>query len=639
MSQIHLLDAQTANSIAAGEVVERPASVVKELVENALDAGASVVTVEIRQGGIRLIRVMDNGGGMDAEDARLAFDRHATSKLVRIEDLDQLLTMGFRGEALASIAAVAQVTLETCQLGQTEGTRIRIAGGEVLEQASTACAAGTSIQVENLFYNVPARFKFLKKDATEAGQITDLLQRLALARPDVSFRLLSNGQNILHTPGNNDLSSTVYAVYGKQTAQACLPIQSKTELLLLTGVVVRPDMNRNTRDQQSFFVNGRLVRSKVMTAALDEAYKTFLMKNKYAIAVLFVDLPPHLVDVNVHPQKMEVRFWNDQEVFRAIYHAVHDAIVSTAGVSSADSSVSAVDASVSSADSSVSSADSSVIQDQAGNVAPDANISPGSYGKQDGDRLDAPDTLILRESNHEPAHTNTGHQESLDLAREQISFVLPTTDTTQRTAVLKVHELARARWIGQVFQTYLLFELDGEVIWIDQHAAHEKIVFERLVERHRLALSQDDADDRLIQAMLVPQVVELSRSEMHFLQSEGDLMHQIGFEYSIIGPSAVALRGLPNTGNIMLQPEVAFRQALSSLQHEDLQREDAIEEVFYSMACQAAVKAHDHLDEREVQQLVDDLLQLDNPYQCPHGRPVAVRMSRHELEKRFKRIV
>ena len=665
MSRIHVLDPQTANSIAAGEVVERPASVVKELVENALDAGASVVTVEIRQGGIRLIRVMDNGGGMDAEDARLAFDRHATSKLDRIEDLDALLTMGFRGEALASIAAVSQVTLETCQLGQREGSRIRISGGEILEQAAVGCAEGTSILVENLFFNIPARFKFLKKDATEAGQITDLLQRLALARPDVSFRLVNNGQNVLHTPGNNDLPSAVYAVYGKQTAQACLAIQSKTELLLLTGVIARPELTRNTRDQQSFFVNGRLVRSKVMTAALDEAYKTFLMKNKYAIAVLFVDLPPHLVDVNVHPQKMEVRFWNDQEVFRAIYHAVHDVLISTAGISlaSAGAAESTADtdnaAAAAVADAAVKSVESDAAESIADTVFAvkdagtiDLKTQNGIDGalseKTDNDLEDGQRAVDSGDRDQYPADLLPGNESVIMLLRDQISgtvdreqplVMAEEPDAINRPAVLKVHELLRARWIGQAFQTYLLFELDGEILLIDQHAAHEKILFERLVERHRLAKMQDDSDGGLRQALLLPLVIEFGRSDMHVLQSEGDLLYQIGFEYSIIGPSAAALRAIPSLGNIDMLPEAAFRQAISSLQQEDLNRDGAIEEVFYSMACKAAVKAHDRLDEREVHQLVNDLLQLENPYQCPHGRPVVVRMTRHELEKKFKRIV
>ena len=306
--EIHILDQQTANSIAAGEVVERPASVVKELVENALDADASVITIEFVQGGIVSIRVTDNGRGMGSDDAMLAFSRHATSKIAKIEDLDSIATMGFRGEALASISAVAKVRLETRRLTDDKATYVVVHGGEMLDSGWTGSPTGTSVLVENLFYNVPARFKFLRKDTTEAGAIIDLVERMALARSDVSFRLLSNNQEILHTPGNNDLISTVYAVYGKTTATACLPVNSTQPPLSLKGLIGRPDLCRNNRSRQSFFVNGRLVRSRTITAALDEAYQTLLMKGKYAVAVLFLDLPSNLVDVNVHPQKMEVRF-------------------------------------------------------------------------------------------------------------------------------------------------------------------------------------------------------------------------------------------------------------------------------------------------------------------------------------------
>ncbi|MBP8988954.1 MAG: DNA mismatch repair endonuclease MutL, partial [Clostridia bacterium] len=332
MSRIIQLDQQTANSIAAGEVVERPSSVVKELIENALDAGASVVTTEINQGGIQSIFVTDNGCGMDESDALLAFGRHATSKLKEIDDLATLMTMGFRGEALASIAAVSRVTLETRESGSTQGTRVIIEGGALLEQQPIGCSEGTRIRVENLFYNVPARFKFLRKDSTEAGYVADVVEKMALARPDVSFRLISNQQELLHTPGNNDLHSTLYAVLGKQTAQGCLPVEATEGPVSVSGLIGRPDITRGNRGQQCVFVNGRLIRSRIITAALDEAYKTRLMKGRYAIAVLFLSIPTRLVDVNVHPQKLEVRFWNDSEVFRCVYHAVQSALQAGSGI-------------------------------------------------------------------------------------------------------------------------------------------------------------------------------------------------------------------------------------------------------------------------------------------------------------------
>lgn len=594
---IQVLDQQTANSIAAGEVVERPASVVKELVENALDAGASVISTEIRQGGISLIRVTDNGCGMNREDALLSFARHATSKIRQIEDLDSIATMGFRGEALASIASVARVRLETREIDADEGTLLQISGGEMLDCSRSGCPAGTSISVENLFYNVPARFKFLRKDATEAGAVTDVIERLALARPDVSFRLISNQQEILHTPGNNDLTSTVYAVYGKQIAASCLPVEGAQPPLSISGLVGRPDMPRNSRAQQSFFVNGRLVRSKTMTAALDEAYQTLLMKGKYAFAVLFLNLPPQLVDVNVHPQKMEVRFWNDSEVFRMVYHALKTTLTAGAGVSAEQTSSPAA------AESETALAAEPVIY-QVPAISPSAG-------------------LPIRE-------LAPVYQPLMPIA---VSPESPPVQPQMR----KINDLERARLIGPLFDTYILMELDQELLLIDQHAAHEKILFEELLARHLQAKANHAAP--AAQNMLVPQIVEVSRREMQYLQSEQGKFNQLGFEYDVFGLSEVALRSFPDSGRHSLQPEQAFRMTLDTLMAENLDNEVKIADYFYSMACKAAVKAADRLKPQEIERLLADLQQLENPYQCPHGRPVVVRLTKYELEKRFKRIV
>ncbi|HAL73832.1 MAG TPA: DNA mismatch repair endonuclease MutL [Clostridiales bacterium] len=603
MNRIHVLDQQTANSIAAGEVVERPASVVKELIENALDAGASVVSVEIRQGGVSLIRIADNGSGMSRDDALLAFARHATSKITSIEDLDSIATMGFRGEALASIGAVAKVRLETRQLSDADGTWLQVNGGTMSDSGTFGGPAGTTITVENLFYNVPARFKFLRKDTTEAGVVADVVERLALARPDVSFRLVSNQQEILHTPGNNDLTSTVYAVYGKQVATACLSIEGSQSPLKLSGLAGRPELARNSRAQQCFYVNGRLVRAKAMTAALDEAYQTLLMKGKYAFAVLFLELPPQLVDVNVHPQKMEVRFWNDQEVFRMIYHTIKSALLNAAGVSGE------------SADQAEQPAPVPTAEERHEPVA----MPSADYGLPSGEPAALPQQPALR----------IGEPVQLYQPSEQ--------DLPKPPQILKINDLSRARLIGQLFNTYILMELDQELLLIDQHAAHEKIIFENLVARRQGSLSRPD--EVPLQPLLVPLVIEFSRQEMQLLQHEASQIQQLGFEYDLFGPASVALRSYPDTGRHQLQAEAAFRLAVETMLAEPLNSEDKIADFYYSMACKAAVKAHDVLKPAEIEQLLSDLQLLENPYQCPHGRPVIVRMPRHELEKRFKRIV
>ncbi|HBP37360.1 MAG TPA: DNA mismatch repair endonuclease MutL [Clostridiales bacterium] len=604
MNRIHVLDQLTANSIAAGEVIERPASVVKELVENALDAAASVINIEIRQGGIGLIRVTDNGSGMNKDDACLAFGRHATSKLRQIEDLDSLTSMGFRGEALASIAAVARVRLETREPDAPEGAWLMIEGGELLDSGKFGGPAGTSISVENLFFNVPARYKFLRKDATEAGAVTDVLERLALARPDVSFRLVSNQQEVLHTPGNNDLMSTVYAIYGKQTALACLPVEGQIPPLKISGLVGRPDAARSSRSQQNFFVNGRLVRARQMTAALDEAYQTMLMKGQYAFALLFLEIPPQLVDVNVHPQKMEVRFWNDSEVFRAVYHAVQNALQSGSGIPGAPTDD-----------------ESQKPVETAGEPAPNQQLpvlDPQSP---------IPEEPVVLETYPLP------EKQPLHLAEPVGQEV-----REEPPLLLKINDLQRGRLIGQLFLTYLLVELDQELLLIDQHAAHEKIIFEGLLRRRKLAKQQNQPEN-FSQSLLVPQILEISRSEIQFLKQKTETFRDLGFEFDFFGDSSIALRSVPAAGKRSLLPGPAFRLALDTLMAEPLNNEGSIEDFYYTMACKAAVKAHDRLDAGEIDQLLQDLSALENPYQCPHGRPVIIRLSRRELEKRFRRIV
>ncbi len=594
MSKIHLLDQQTANSIAAGEVVERPASVVKELLENSLDANASVVSLEISRGGVGLIRLTDNGHGMAAEDALLAFSRHATSKLTNINDLDDLLTFGFRGEALASIASVAKVTLETRQASDSQGTRIVMEGGQLLENQAAGCPAGTSISVENLFYNVPARYKFLRKDTTEAGHIAQICERIALARPDVSLRLISNGQELLHTPGNNDLLSAVYAVFGGQTAKACLDLAAREESLAIHGYVADPATSRASRDQQFFYVNGRPIRSRVITAALDEAYKTRLMKGRQAVAVLFLEVPTQLVDINVHPQKLEVRFWNDSEIFRLVYHAVRTALGDGAAIAQAEEIIEAPPV-------------TGPEEKQADQPA----ALPVVYQQPE---------LILKE-------------DLPPIAQMPLAEELPVPSPPEP---LKVDRLAEARLIGSLFATYILLELDQSLLLVDQHAAHEKIIFERLVERHRRHLAEGEL---LVQDLLVPAVIDLGRREMQTALAEEAQLARLGFVITAMGENSIAIRSIPDTGDRRLAPEAALRQALAALQQDVLKADDAIEEFFYQMACKAAIKANDLLDEDQINHLLADLARLDDPYHCPHGRPVIIRQTKYELEKRFRRIV
>ena len=660
MSMIHVLDTQTANSIAAGEVVERPASVVKELLENALDAGASVISVEIRQGGIQFIRVTDNGVGMDETDAILAFDRHATSKMNSIEDLDALHTMGFRGEALASIAAVSHVRLETRPIGSDEGTLVQIEAGRVLQIGRSACAAGTVITIEQLFFNTPARFKFLKKDQTEAGQVADVLERMALARPDVSFRMVNNGQEILHTPGNNDLLSAVFAVYGKDVAAACLPVYQELSPVRVSGLITRPDQSRNNRSRQNFFVNGRLIRSKVLSAALDEACQTWFMKGRYTQTVLSLDVPLPLVDVNVHPQKMEVRFWDDSLIFRAVFHAVRQALIDGSGIPGESAEQASVDRSAEQTATdlaNVNLVDQQLSADTTGQGTPTPvdqakplnqiiekqtesddpfNITPSSNPDGHLPLLDSQNTLPGGQTVlHEGIENQTDYAQT-DFACDRLVDPVesaPLQLEDQSSSVIKINALSRAKLIGSIFNTYLLLELDDDMLLIDQHAAHERILYERLVNNR-----QNHQEIRR-QNLLVPETITVSRAEQQALAGSTEQLLALGFEYEPFGPTSIILRSIPAGGSGQLIASAAFRIVLDALLEHELDQPEKINILYHSIACKAAVKAHDILDPAEMEQLLHDLRELENPYHCPHGRPVLVRISRHELEKRFKRIV
>ncbi|MDD2533674.1 MAG: DNA mismatch repair endonuclease MutL [Eubacteriales bacterium] len=604
MTRISVLDALTANSIAAGEVVERPASVVKELVENALDAGSSVILVEIRQGGIAYLRVSDNGCGMDEEDAQLSFSRHATSKIRTIDDLEALRTMGFRGEALASIAAVAKVRLETRLLGTDIGTLIDIAAGEFQSIRPVGCPEGTSITIENLFFNTPARFKFLKKDSTEAAAVADVLERIALARPDVSFRLISQGAELLHTPGNNDLKSAIFAVFGKQAAQESLYIDYEQSPVKLTGFVGTPESARNSRSQQCFYINGRLVRSKAISAAIDEAYATHLMKRKFPLAVLLIDVPTPLVDVNVHPQKMEVRFWDEQAIFRSVYHAIKNAIQEQTTVVESDHLKTVEQPLV-----------NPYIQSELPFNAPQVRES-----MQVENQLSSSNQTTEPEPSNQPAFSS--------LPIQSVESNLP-VQSTKKT----INSLRSARIIGQLLSTYLILEHEKDLLLVDQHAAHERILFEQLVGRHRAR------GPAAIQPLLVPQTMTVTASEQAVLMAEQDRLMAIGFEYEAFGPQTILIRSIPDGGRYQLVPQAAFRIALDSLLNDKITSEEQISDVYYSMSCKAAIKAHDLLHQDEMNRLINDLLELEDPYHCPHGRPVIIRISQYEIEKQFKRIV
>ncbi|HHT24719.1 MAG TPA: DNA mismatch repair endonuclease MutL [Clostridiaceae bacterium] len=659
---IQILDKITANGIAAGEVIERPASVVKELIENSLDAGASIINCDIEQGGIKRILISDNGCGMTPEDAVLAFERHATSKLSKISDLEHLMTMGFRGEALASIAAVSRVNLRTRQIGQEQGFEVIAEGGKLVKSHKTGCPEGTQIEIRDLFYNVPARYKFLKRDQTEQGYIADLVTRLALARSDVSFRLTSNQNTLLHTPGNNNLLSAIYVLYGKETTEAMVEVNYFLEPVKLSGYITTPQVTRGNRSRQIAFVNGRSIASKIISAAITEASKTWFMKGKFPSLVINLEIPLNLVDVNVHPQKTEVRFWDEQIVFRAVYHGIREALETGSTAikgeitSSHYQSVTPLTADFKetplnydfSQRTSQSKETSEETMSELGKRKYDANerISPAEQAQafmmhqqtdQTVSQASSPmGSQIFSQTESQIINNSVLQHESKELQATDVSqmkhseFVSEAQPRQSELAYLK-----DARLIGQVFQTYLLLEYENRFIIIDQHAAHERIIYEQLHYQYLANKNQPFKKQILLQN----ETLELTAHEMALAEENLEELDRLGFEIDLFGDNTIIIRTVPDTGNKFSSPVTAVKLLIDSLLDQSFFQEDKYDELLYTIACKAAVKAHDNLSYNEMKKLVADLTELVNPYHCPHGRPLIIELSKTDLEKLFKRIV
>ncbi|NLM74644.1 MAG: DNA mismatch repair endonuclease MutL [Clostridiaceae bacterium] len=678
MNKIVILDEKTANQIAAGEVIERPASVVKEMVENSIDAGADQITVEIKNGGISYIRITDNGSGMEADDAELAFERHATSKIRKIEDLDQIATMGFRGEALASVAAVSHLELITRTENSEMGISLVLEGGRVLSSNQVGCPKGTTFIVKNLFYNTPARYKFLKKDSTEAGYVSDIIERLALAHPDISFKFIQNGQVRLHTPGNNDLLSVIYSIYGKEVASKVLPVKYQSGGFTLTGFAGRPEISRGNRSRQSVFLNGRYIKSQVVSLAAEEAYKTMIMQKKFPFYVLLLCAPPGSFDVNVHPQKLEVRFSDENIVYSVVYHGVKNALLSASLIRQYDSSGQMDDKKTQKTGNvRLNHPQSSGVQDtahkDAGNEYKDKvlsvynnilnplavdsqekNISEsgirdvrhedksiadrdfngnktGKEGKVFSRDIDQKDAVsekenLSRMNTVELASVSSSEQS--DTTRE-ISLDFYYSEKVSRDDSLS--HLKEAQIVGQVFDTYILLQNGSTLYIIDQHAAHERIRFEILKER--LAKSQSYS-----QSILEPVIVNLSSTEFDFVMEKQEIFQKFGFDLEAFGSSTVIVRSIPDIYDTSFSVS-DFEEILDRWMKTHSQGSIISNEVIYTMSCKGALKANQSLSNEEIKELVKSLCSMENPWTCLHGRPVIIKIDKKDFEKKFKRIV
>lgn len=640
MGRINVLDTKTANAIKAGEVIERPVSVVKELVDNAIDSGATRITVEFANGGISLIRVTDDGCGMDREDAEKAFLIHATSKLHKIEDVYSLSTMGFRGEALASIAACSDCTLTTCLKGESAGTKVVYEDGSLKGVYDSPSCNGTTIEVRNLFKNLPARYKFLKKDSTEGMYITGLIEKLAVIAPEISIKLIKDGATLFTTPGNGAALDAVYAVYGKETAKALVPVSFKYEGGRIEGFTGLTSFVRGNRGLQCVYVNGRLIHSKTVSAAIDEAYKNAVMKNKFPICFLMIYCEPGTVDVNVHPQKNEVKFSNDGDIFRLVYHGIKDALTKSGEAGTLFNGIAAKEEEP--ADTGTQLRYDFSASKTAAKTAPALAASHKLMNQNQGDPAAAnkllqilsdfkPDIDALKET---PAGPQAKPEEAeAKKAVFETSEPAPAIieDVSENRTITDIDRLAAADFVGIIFSTYIILQNEDVCFIVDQHAAHERVLYEEFMVKKKPGAVP------AVEQVLAPQILTLSWEDYSFVEDNIERFKENGFELDMLGDRQIAVRTVP-LGKAGKQSEV-FGAILTDLKRDVPSKSDIWYQLIQTTACKAAVRAGDRLTAQEAMELVSKLSKLEDPYHCAHGRPTFFTVSKKDYEKNFKRIV
>lgn len=617
MASIQILDQDTINKIAAGEVIERPASVVKELLENAIDARATAITVEIRDGGISFIRVTDNGWGIPEEEISLAFLRHSTSKIRSVEDLFLVSSLGFRGEALSSIAAVAQVEVITRVAGKLTGVRYQIEGGVEKGIEEIGAPEGTTFIARNLFYNTPVRRKFLKTAMTEGAHVGELVEKLALSHPEISIRFIQNNQNKLYTSGNNSLKDIIYTVYGREITANLLKIQAEGEDVSVSGFAGKPVIARNNRNFENYFINGRYIKSNVIGRAIEEAYRPFMMQHKYPFTMLQLTIEPELLDVNVHPTKMELRFRNGEAVFYTVREALSEALGRQELIPQME----------------LEKKDSEKEQKPVVREKQLPLPEPFEKGR-----------LAQLKKEEKPSVKNVSAQNPVkyeyapsdnfreSVAEEKKSYEAATQMDLFEDRLLSPESRNRHKLIGQLFDTYWLVEFNDQLYIIDQHAAHEKVLYEETMEM--LAARRQTS-----QMVDPPIILTLGRREEDLLHGHQKIFAEMGFEIEHFGGREYAVRAVPDNLFSLAQKEL-LTELLDGLSEEGIVSEPAmVYEKVASMSCKAAVKGKHSMSAAEADRLIAQLLKLKNPYACPHGRPTIISMSKYELEKKFKRIL
>lgn len=628
MAEIALLSQDTIDKIAAGEVIERPSSVVKELVENSIDAGATAVTVEIKDGGTSLIRITDNGCGIEKKQVSMAFLRHSTSKIKTVEDLLSVSSLGFRGEALSSIAAVAQVELITKIIPDLTGIRYVIEGSSEKSIEEIGAPDGTTFIIRNLFFNTPARRKFLKSPQTEAGYINTLMERLAMSRPDISFKFITNNQTKLHTSGNSNPKDVIYQIYGREITSSLVELQSREGIFQVEGFIGKPVISRGNRNFENYFINQRFIKSSLISKAIEDAYKNFLMQHQYPFCVLYFTFAGELLDVNVHPTKMELRFSCNEEIYQELCQKIRYALEHRDHIREVTVGEE---------------------KKEKQNILPEKREMPEPFEKK---RMGKIAAAVRRDSPYEPKYEKTPDRPALNKKTQQIlqpplepkqtssadtyygekKIAYVQEELTYDAKFLSQQSKASHHIIGQVFSTYWLVEFEEKLFIIDQHAAHEKVLYERTMK----SLHDKEFTSQRISP---PIVLSLNAQEEEALVTYGEQLIRLGFETEHFGGREYAVCAVP--GNLFgLDAKRILIELLDGTQ--DIAKNSTSEiviEKIASMSCKAAVKGNQSLSKPEIEALLDELLELDNPYFCPHGRPTIISMSKYELEKKFKRII
>lgn len=672
---IILLDQDTINKIAAGEVIERPMAVVKELVENSIDAGANMVTVEIKDGGKNFIRITDNGSGIEKSDIELAFTPHATSKIKGAADLLEVSTLGFRGEALASVAAVSHLEMITKVKSEDVGYRYQIDGGERRELETVGCPDGTTIIVRNLFYNTPARLKFLKSHQTEAGYIGGVIERLALSHPEISFRFIAQGQTKLHTSGNGKLKDTIYQIYGRDITSNVLTVDLSDEVCSIGGFIWKPVVSRGNRAYINYFINGRYIKSNIINKAIEEAYKPYTMQHRYPFTVLHFQIKPEFIDVNVHPQKMEIRFTNERELYKTIYDCItarlthREFIPEVTFEENKNAKVTDINKSAGIFDDNESNKNAGIPGDNESNKS--AGIPGNNENKNSSEEaekiaivekkvIDAGETLsrigkvelhrpdeyqkkqmfaelMKKKEKQDDGLAKSGQsgviaaEKNIEILHEKAPYNIK-QETLFETGVLQENKTKDIRIVGQVFSTYWILQYEDNMYMVDQHAAHEKVLYERFMKQ----ISENKV---MVQMVNPPIVLSLSMVEQQVVDDNIEIFKELGYTIEAFGGREYIVTGIPAQ-----LPDIATTDLLMEI-IDDLVNgktslsKDVLLERVATMSCKAAVKGNNELPLEQAHELLKELMSLENPYNCPHGRPTMIRMSKYEIEKKFKRIV